>query len=132
MTSRKFIAIDGDDVGNLLRDRIIANDVERISALSTAITVYFGLLQSRCNASGCEIVFCAGDSLLAKSEQNVTEQWLQELPSGPCTVSVGLGDTPETAYLALQLAKARGKNQAIAIDGIEVRTLIEWHEQRQS
>ena len=126
MANKKFIAIDGDDVGNLLRARIISNDIQGISSLSMSITDYFAQLRSILEFQGYEIVFCAGDSLLCCTTGEVTDSWFRELPEGPCTISVGIGATSEYAYLGLQLAKARGKRQVVQMDGVSARTVLNW------
>jgi hypothetical protein len=123
----KFIAMDGDDVGNLLRDRIIANDVIGIETLSKNLSEYFKELCALLSAKNYIVVLCAGDSLLAYKElDEVSPNLFAELPLGPCTISIGIGETPEYAYLALQLAKARGKRQTVQIKTGSAETIYRF------
>lgn len=131
MTSKKisnhqFVAIDGDDVGLKLRDKIIANDIVNVQLLSSDITDFFLTLKTLLVGEGYKIVFCGGDSILAIGEEESSIKLFNEFPKGPCTVSVGISETAEQAYLALQLAKARGKNQVVNITKTTVSTIYDW------
>lgn len=121
-----FIAIDGDDVGVRLREKIVANDIQAMSALSSSIIEYFRIIRTTLEAGNCKIAFCGGDSLLAMNDQMPPLSWFEEMPIGPCTISVGIGETPEFAYLALQLAKARGKNQVVRFEHTIAETVFSW------
>lgn len=121
-----FVAIDGDDVGIILRARIVSNDIEGASLLSSEIHNYFNNIRQKLESEGFQIVFCGGDSVLVFCETSISSAWFTELPIDPCTISVGIGKTPEYAYLALQLAKARGKNQIVLIDSIDAKTIHGW------
>lgn len=124
--SNHYIAVDGDNVGILLSTPIILNQLSEIASISREITNYFAQLGTLFEAKGYEVVFCAGDSLLAYSTSATDLPWLAQLPRGVCTFSIGIGATPEFAYLALQLAKARGKNQVVEIWGTTAETLHKW------
>lgn len=120
-----YIAIDGDDVGPAMRDCIVSNEVEKAAHLSASLRAYFEKIARQLTASGSTVVFYGGDSVLARiSEVPAAEELERFYLGGPCTVSIGIGDTPEIAYLALQLAKARGKNQVVLIDGIQQQTIF--------
>jgi len=124
MPKVEFIAIDGDDVGSVLRSHIIANDIEGTAKLSLAITEYFLEIKAVLESNGYEVVFCGGDSILAVSSQEVQADMITGFPLGVCTISIGLGETAEYAYLALQLAKARGKNRAVRIRNTVATTIL--------
>lgn len=126
MQNKEFIAVDGDDVGLQLRTLIVNNDMEGASSLSKSILIFFNSLRSYLERSECEIVFCGGDSLLASNYRSSLDGWFDNLPSGPCTISIGIGPTPEYAYLALQSAKARGKNQVVRINNKMAQTIYKW------
>lgn len=121
----RFYAIDGDDIGPLIRARIIANDIPGVSQLSKDIDNYFKLLFSILESGGHTIIFCGGDSLLSTTS-TASEDVFDDLPVGPCTISIGIGKSAEEAYLALQLAKARGKNQVVNISSIKADTIYSW------
>lgn len=122
---KKFIAIDGDDIGTELRSYIVNNDVEGAARFSVGLDNYFQDLSVWLGRRELNIVFCGGDSILAYSdffENSIVE----ELPQGFCPISVGIGDSAEKAYLALQTAKARGKSQAVIISDADMNTLKVW------
>lgn len=119
-----FIAIDGDDVGPSLRNFIIRNDVEGASNYSENLKKFFIEVSEILIDQGAEIIFIGGDSVLAEIEKPLDASELKNLYFGPCTISIGIGATSEIAYLALQLAKARGKNQAVLIDEINHSTVF--------
>ncbi len=123
----KFLAIDGDDVGVYLREYIIANDLDGASNFSQALLDYFDSLRRWLMSQQCRIVFCGGDSILALAQSAIIEKFATDLSFGPCTVSAGIGDTSEKAYLALQLAKARGKSQIVDISSVQADTIKQWN-----
>lgn len=124
--SKVYIAVDGDEVGPQLRTPIINNDIEGAAAFSLAIIKHFTNLRTIFEENGCEIILCAGDSLLARTTETDEFEWLSQLPVGPCTVSIGIGASAEYAYLALQLAKARGKNRIVRLNGVLAETMHVW------
>jgi hypothetical protein len=75
---------------------------------------------------GFNIVFCGGDSILAYSDIFNENQIVEELNRGFWSISVGIGSSAEIAYLALQLAKARGKSQAVGVSSITTATIKTW------
>lgn len=119
----RFIAIDGDDVGPTLRSFIISNDVEGATAYSNGLKSYFQELKVWLVSRDAVIVFCGGDSILAFSNPRTLPTIIEQIPLGLCPISVGIGDTAEVAYLALQLAKARGKSQIVDIADIHANTV---------
>lgn len=118
MDATVYIAIDGDDVGNLLREKIISNDLKGSAELSSAIHSFIDSIVSILEQENCTTIFAGGDSILSLSPTKVVDNLLDKLPQGPCTISIGIGETPEYAYLALQLAKARGKNQQVILENV--------------
>jgi hypothetical protein len=122
----RFIAIDGDDVGPELRSYIIENDIEGASRFSRNLENYFQELRIWLEKQGFNIVFCGGDSILAYSDIFNENQIVEELNRGFWPISVGIGSSAEIAYLALQLAKARGKSQAVGVSSITTATIKTW------
>ena len=126
MQAKEFIAIDGDDVGPQLRTLIVHNDVEGASKLSKSLVEFFNSLRFYLERQGCTIVFCGGDSVLASNYHSNLDVWFDSLLPGPCTISIGIGPTPEYAYLALQSAKARGKNRVVRVRNKMAQTIHKW------
>lgn len=122
-----FFAIDGDDVGLYLRDYIVSNDLDGASSFSQALSGYFEKLRGWMIAQNSRIIFCGGDSILACGQPTLIEKLKSEIELGPCTISIGIGETSEKAYLALQLAKARGKSQIVIIHDVKTDTIKRWN-----
>jgi GTP cyclohydrolase III len=122
-----FIAIDGDDVGPKLRSYIIKNDIEGAAHFSLNLENHFQSLRTWLHNRKFTIVFCGGDSILAYNSLFSVNQAVNELPQGFWPYSVGIGVSAEIAYLALQLAKARGKSQAVVISDVNAETIKVWN-----
>jgi len=116
MTEQKYVAIDGDDVGRSLEEYIVSNDLESLASYSTSVANYFLFVRSFLEASGHRIIFCGGDSVMSCSPGPVALSAFKQLPAGPCSVSIGIGSTPVAAFLALRLAKARGKRKIVCLE----------------
>lgn len=122
-----FFAIDGDDVGLYLREYIVSNDLDGASDYSQALSEYFESLKGWIKSKNCRIIFCGGDSILASGQSSVIEKLKDEITFGPCTISIGVAETSEKAYLALQLAKARGKSQIVILHSTKADTVKRWN-----
>lgn len=113
----QYLAIDGDDVGRRLEYFTITNNMEALSNFSTAFNdAMYWLENIVTHEFNATIVFSGGDNLLARLQVNESsKRSIEQLRIGfaqqaPATLSIGLGDEPRQAYLALKLAKASGKN----------------------
>lgn len=124
--TNSFIAIDGDDVGNRLRDFIVANDIEGASNYSKSLNQFFLGLASKLMEMGCKIVFCGGDSILAIANSEDVINLVLSIPNPLHSISIGVGKSAELSYLALQLAKARGKAQIVEFDNVVATTIKTW------
>lgn len=120
---KTYIAIDGDDIGPQIRDFIINNDTQGAARFSNDLKHYFQQLEQWLLSMGAEIVFRGGDSILAYHNFNSLIDTAKTIPSGICEISVGFGKSAEFAYLALQLAKARGKGRVVELQSTEAVTL---------
>jgi GTP cyclohydrolase III len=121
-----FIAIDGDDVGNILRNHIVSNDIQGASEYSKSLNKFFDGLAVELQDKGCEIVFCGGDSVLAIANSKDATNFVLSISNPIHPISIGIGKSAELAYLALQLAKARGKAQIVVIDNVVANTIKTW------
>src|SRR5690349_4262100 len=118
-----YFAIDGDDVGIMLRSLIIANDIEGSRDYSKHVTQYFEEIAALIVKAGGSIVFCGGDSILASASEASLLKLINTIVLPKVAFSGGIGLTPEMAYLALQLAKARGKNRIVQFCGTGGETI---------
>lgn len=113
----QYLAIDGDDVGRRLEYFTITNNMQDLSEFSTAFKDAMCWLENIITHDlNATIIFSGGDNLLAKLQLNdatkisIDRLRLEFAQRAPATLSIGLGDEPRQAYLALKLAKASGKN----------------------
>lgn len=118
-----FVAIDGDDIGPQLRDFIINNDIEGAAKYSDNLKSYFEVIETWLLRLGAKVIFRGGDSILAFNHFHSLEEFSESVPEGVCNVSIGLGMSAEFAYLALQLAKARGKGRIVELTNGEASTI---------
>ena len=120
-----FIAIDGDDVGRSLELYILDNRIEELEFFATALKQKFEWFANKLHhLFRARIHMIGGDSILASCESDLEilkrleslrhEFFQHEFP----TLSIGIGDTPREAYLALKYAKLRGKNRLITFEDI--------------
>lgn len=129
---KTFIAIDGDDIGPQIRDFIINNDTQGAARFSNDLKNYFQQLEQWLLSMGAEIIFRGGDSILANHNFSSLFDTANTIPNGVCEISVGFGKSAEFAYLALQLAKARGKGRVVELQNTEAVTLRVISEQHSS
>ena len=121
-----FIAIDGDDVGNQIRNYIINNDVDSVASYSKALTSFFNNLADSMIKEGFKVVFCGGDSILAFASPSTTANYLSDIKKPEHPISIGVAPTAELAYVALQLAKARGKSRIVILENTKAETFLTW------
>jgi hypothetical protein len=103
-----FIAIDGDRVGDTLERLILSNDLEGVRRFSAMVATALGALEEYLISQGCDIVFAAGDGLLAASHTAIDADAIV-LNHGELTFSVGIASDPSESLLALKMAKGLGR-----------------------
>lgn len=102
-----FLAYDGDKVGRKLESLLINNNEFEIEAFANKVSQALGDLEMQLVEHNCKIIFASGDSVFARTEMefnadDVTRDY-EEI-----TFSLGIGETPLEAMLALKKAKSRG------------------------
>ena len=102
---KTFYAFDGDSVGRKLEYLVMSNDEIMIIKYSELISKAVNGLVESLKSSGCSIIFYGGDSVLAKSESIID---FDKIPRkyDNITFSLGVGNSPLMAMLALKKAKA--------------------------
>lgn len=100
-----FYAFDGDSVGRKLEYLIMNNDEEKIIEYSQLISKAINNVVKALKAAGCIIIFFGGDSVLAKSNAPIDVDSIPRKFNGT-TFSLGIGNSPLLAMLALKKAKA--------------------------
>jgi GTP cyclohydrolase III len=113
-----FVAVDGDNVGSRLEYFAITNNVNVLIEFSRQFNETMNWFEHELvTIFGANVIFCGGDNLLARivadsppieSLEKLRAEFSKRTES---TLSIGLGDNPQQAYLALKLAKTNGKNK---------------------
>lgn len=105
-----FYAVDADEIGKSLEALLLNNKEKEVAKFSKDVSESINLVKMYLEKKGAEIIFCGGDNLLAKSNENL--QLNIPLPSlANITWSVGIGNSIEKASLALKKAKGMGRNR---------------------
>jgi len=112
-----FIAIDGDNVGSHLEYFAITNNIEALKAFSAKFNSAMDWFeQELVKYFDAKVIFYGGDNLLASvssdrfAKDSLEGLRLEFFRRSKSTLSIGLGESPQQAYLALKLAKTNGKN----------------------
>ncbi|EKO3438040.1 mCpol domain-containing protein [Vibrio fluvialis] len=110
----QYITIDGDDIGRLITASYFDENESNLMLISEGLKVSVENISSLLIKSGFEVIFCAADGVLAKTQTEVDFYTLFERIQGcsaiNVTFSAGVGDTLKSAYVALLDAKSSGKN----------------------
>lgn len=121
-----IIAIDGDNVGDILELYILDEQIQELENFSHALKNRFQwLVNELCDLLGAKIHLLGGDSILASLEYTqeaikIIEKLRADFHQDKLpTISVGIGNTFREAYLALKYAKLRGKNCLITFEEIK-------------
>ncbi|MGD9210089.1 MAG: mCpol domain-containing protein [Desulfobacteraceae bacterium] len=103
-----FLAYDGDKVGAKLESLLIENDEIKIESFAKEVSFVLNLLKNSLLEKGCKIIFASGDSLLAKCNNQFDPDNIKRT-YGQISFSLGIGNSPLEAMLALKKAKANGR-----------------------
>lgn len=121
-----FVAIDGDDVGSELERLMIAGDPEAVRKYSEQVATAMRMAISELYAHDATLIFAGGDSVLGVCPREVPDVVLSRLPGlhAGVSLSIGTGVTMVEAYLALKVAKGRGKRQWCDYHALERSGLV--------
>ncbi len=105
-----YFAIDGDDIGRQLENLVASNNIAGVKVFSNNVKTALNVLEKFLHENNCEIIFSAGDSILAFSQSKIK---LSNIPliQGEISFSMGVGKSGEQALLALKRAKVLGKRR---------------------
>ena len=119
-----YLLADGDCVGDRMELLLLDGDAEGAADLSIRLQQALDAVLNtlKCDFGG-HIVFAGGDDLLAQVplvwasvESSDMLRGLYQRICG-CTLSIGVGQSPERAVEALRRAKLSGKNQVVVSQG---------------
>lgn len=99
-----YLAYDGDKVGRKLESLLIDNDEANIEAFARKVAHVLAELEKSLLDKGCTVIFASGDSILAKANGEFDPEEIRR-QYGEITFSLGVGNTPLDAMLALKKAK---------------------------
>jgi len=111
-TKKYYCAIDGNQVGRQIQIHIMENDIESVVDLSNAVISAIDNIKAFLIDQGCEIIFAAGDSVMALVPFELDYDDLP-IEQDALTFSVGIGKTPRDALIALAKAKTSGLGKAV-------------------
>lgn len=115
--AESYLYFDGDDVGSAIELRLLERDLDGAKDVSERVTRAVSKLANTLRREfSAEVIFAAGDEVLALVPRELTEAELNGLRSefriiSGVSVSCGVADSPRDATLNLHIAKLRGKNR---------------------
>lgn len=105
-----YYAIDGDDIGRQLEFLVASNNIDGLRNFSNTVQASLDKLTKFLCDNNCEVIFAAGDSILAFSKKQIDFK-TAPLIQGKISFSMGVGRSSDQAFLALKRAKALGKSR---------------------
>lgn len=110
-----YIAIDGDDIGNLITACYLDNKEQELKKISRDLQGITSKISQFLLDSEFEIMFCAADGVTARTNRAFDYQELlvsiRKLTISNISFSIGVGSSLREAYIALLAAKSNGKNR---------------------
>lgn len=122
----KYLAIDADRVGETFERFVACGDEAGASAFSVEICSRIEALRGSFGGMGAQVLAVTGDGLLISNYEGDIEdvialcgEWHPEI-----TLSIGIGYDPVSAYIALKLAKCRGKSRCVEVRRIDFSEVV--------
>jgi hypothetical protein len=120
LRDRVFILADGDRVRTRVESYLLRGELDQLSEFSKSLAGAVAAVASNAEAQlAAKVVVAAGDDIhlplpLCRYNRDYLEQALLDFKNLCGTsLSVGVGTTVESAYVALRLAKAQGGDQIV-------------------
>ena len=113
-----YVAVDGDNIGQLLTQRIYTNNDREVIQFSALVTDTFTTVAKWVIQNKGEVLFCTGDSILFKISETLLDSALHHIKPEHFNVSVGVGRTLKESHWALNVAKSLGKARVVHFDEI--------------
>jgi GTP cyclohydrolase III len=121
-----YIAVDGDDVGRRLETYVVNNQVNDLENYARTFQEAINwLIQNLADSFAARVIFSGGDNFLIETEVRnnlldiVEELRIEFATKANSSVSIGIGEDPRRAFLALKLAKAKGKDRVVVFSEID-------------
>ncbi|TXM95369.1 mCpol domain-containing protein [Methylobacterium sp. WL116] len=112
-----YVSIDGDDIGQRVAAKHLANDSDGLSSFVKQVQEKVILIERLLIESGYRIIFCAADGVVAQIAETDTASLaelyvsIQAIGGRDLTFSAGVGWSLREAYIALLAAKSNGKDR---------------------
>jgi len=118
--AKVFIFGDGDDIRHKVENYLFSADIASLSSFSQKLTATLNNIRKMLiEKFDAEIIVAGGDDIIfALEQENYKEQVIVKVQDYfnkqlGCTISFGIGENIENAYLNLLKAKAAGKNKIV-------------------
>ena len=113
--NKVYVSVDGDNIGDILEKHLINNNLDSAKKLSQSILEWIdNLSKFITDELNGEILIKGGDSLLCTIEEDKLNLFIKKIKeiqkNYPFTCSVGVGKSCRESFLALKIAKAKGRN----------------------
>ena len=116
LSENKYISIDANEIGKKLERYILNGNLSGLELFSNSLSVNVGIIKQRILDLGGHVYMAGGDNILAEIQYgkisevvNLIDEMNQE---ESYRFSIGVGDTPANAYIAIKYAKV---NELFAI-----------------
>lgn len=120
MNQQIFVLGDGDNIRERIETLLFSKDFKKLSAVSEQFTESIKAIKSTAiTEMSAEVIMAGGDDILfivnKKNYSRPKIEYLAELFKSQTgnTMSFGVGETIETAYLNLRKAKASGSGNVV-------------------
>lgn len=115
-----FVIADGDNIRYKIESYIFENQLEELTAFSNSlIEAVDGIKEIVVHQMGATLIMAGGDDFCFVWDKNeYDKKQLKQIMEyfqahTGCTISFGVGENIEAAYLNLMKAKAKGKSQIV-------------------
>lgn len=118
----KFIAINGDNVGEGIGNAIATDNHEELSKITNGLKEAHGAIEEWAQTKGGQIVTSSGDEAIVKvpadsfDESELDQIKAQYSETAGHTVTIGIGDSMSEASKALIYGKMNDKDQIVEYD----------------
>ena len=121
MSPPLYVLLDGDRVGEKIDGHYLRNDVHDLYLFARELDDAVARLAASIREIGGTIYLAGGDNVLGTVED--LDAFLAMVdasrPRLPVPFSIGIGEDPRQAHLALRVAKANGFGTVVRAEGVD-------------
>ncbi|RPH48603.1 MAG: mCpol domain-containing protein [Planctomycetota bacterium] len=121
MSPPLYVLLDGDRVGEKIDGHYLRNDVHDLYLFARELDDAVARLAASIREIGGTIYLAGGDNVLGTVEDlnAFLAVFDTSRPRLPVPFSVGIGEDPRQAHLALRVAKANGFGTVVRAEGVD-------------